>query len=161
VDWHTTPTFAFTPNAGYHVDDVRVDGAVVSTTGANRYTFSAVTANHTISVAFAINPKPRLGTPICRTSVRRGKWFKVYGTLKPRFAARAKTVKVKAYRYANRKWRLYKTYAAVNANFGTFTKYTAKITIARKGKYRFKARTAATAQWAAAATRFSRTLTVK
>jgi len=45
-------TFTFTPAACYHVADVVVDG--VSQGPAASYTFTGVTANHTISVSFAI-----------------------------------------------------------------------------------------------------------
>ncbi|NLE23157.1 MAG: hypothetical protein GX624_10345, partial [Actinobacteria bacterium] len=37
--------FTFTPDTGYHVAEVRVDGAVV-TPGGNQYTFEDVQANH-------------------------------------------------------------------------------------------------------------------
>lgn len=46
-------TFTFTPNSGYHVADVLVDG--VSVGAVNTYTFNNVTANHTVSVSFAAN----------------------------------------------------------------------------------------------------------
>ena len=46
-------TFAFAPEAGYHVGTVTVDGTVVSLTAANQYTFTGVSADHTISVSFA------------------------------------------------------------------------------------------------------------
>ncbi|PCJ52740.1 MAG: hypothetical protein COA79_23260, partial [Planctomycetota bacterium] len=45
-------TFTMTPNAGYDVDTVTVDGA--SAGNVSSYTFSNVTANHTISVTFKI-----------------------------------------------------------------------------------------------------------
>jgi len=45
--------FTFTPNAGYHIDSIVVDGAYWGNTSP--YQFSSVTANHTISVKFAIN----------------------------------------------------------------------------------------------------------
>jgi GH18 family chitinase/lysophospholipase L1-like esterase len=45
--------FTFTPSIGYHVADVLVDG--VSVGAQSSYTFSNVTADHTISVTFAIN----------------------------------------------------------------------------------------------------------
>ncbi len=45
--------FTFTPNTGYHVDSVFVDGAYVDSTVS--YTFYNVSASHTIAVAFAIN----------------------------------------------------------------------------------------------------------
>jgi len=46
--------FSITPNAGYHVDSVFVDGSYVpdSTTS---YTFKNITANHSITAKFAIN----------------------------------------------------------------------------------------------------------
>ncbi len=46
--------FVFTPNGGYHVDSVIVDGSMVGT--PSNYTFYTVTANHTIRVVYAINP---------------------------------------------------------------------------------------------------------
>jgi hypothetical protein len=46
-------TFTITPDTGYHIDSVSVDGAPVGAVGA--YTFSNITANHSISVSFAIN----------------------------------------------------------------------------------------------------------
>jgi hypothetical protein len=52
ADWHSTPTFAFSPEQGYEVDVVRVDGEPVAMTGTNEYTFPAVTGDHAISVSF-------------------------------------------------------------------------------------------------------------
>jgi hypothetical protein len=46
-------TFNITPNTGYHIADVGVDG--VSQGAISAYTFSNVTANHTITASFAIN----------------------------------------------------------------------------------------------------------
>ncbi|GAB1417969.1 hypothetical protein MASR2M12_07340 [Bacteroidales bacterium] len=46
-------TFTFSPNTGYHIDQVMVDGTSVGV--PTTYTFNNVTANHTISVSFAIN----------------------------------------------------------------------------------------------------------
>jgi hypothetical protein len=43
-------TFTITPNAGYRVSDVRVDGSSVG--AVTSYTFSNVQANHTISATF-------------------------------------------------------------------------------------------------------------
>ncbi len=45
--------YTITPNAGYHVVDVLVDGGSVGSVGA--YTFANVTANHTIGASFAID----------------------------------------------------------------------------------------------------------
>ena len=43
--------FTITPNSGYHIDDVLVDG--VSVGAVSTYTFTDVAANHTISASFA------------------------------------------------------------------------------------------------------------
>ena len=45
--------FTITPNTGYHIVDVAVDGSSVGAVPA--YTFPSVTSDHSISAAFAIN----------------------------------------------------------------------------------------------------------
>ena len=51
-----TPTFTITPDSGYHIVQVIVDGtpkgSIIS------YTFSALAANHTITATFALGPPP-------------------------------------------------------------------------------------------------------
>jgi hypothetical protein len=49
----TSKTFTITPNSGYHVSGVTVDGGSVG--AVTSYTFSNVQANHTIAASFAIN----------------------------------------------------------------------------------------------------------
>jgi hypothetical protein len=53
VNHGANQTFAITPNTGYGITDVLVDGASVG--AVSSYTFSNVTANHTISASFAVN----------------------------------------------------------------------------------------------------------
>ncbi|MDR3686693.1 MAG: cell wall-binding repeat-containing protein, partial [Coriobacteriia bacterium] len=53
VNYGTNTTFTITPDPGYHVAAVLVDGASVG--AATSHTFSDVSANHTISATFAIN----------------------------------------------------------------------------------------------------------
>jgi hypothetical protein len=48
-----TTTFTMTPSAGYKLSSLLVDGVAVNPPTAT-YTFTAVTANHTISAAFAV-----------------------------------------------------------------------------------------------------------
>ena len=50
-NYNATPTFAITPEAGYGVADVTVDGESVG--AVTSYTFPALTANHTIAATFA------------------------------------------------------------------------------------------------------------
>jgi len=52
VAYNTNQTFTFTPSAGYKVDTVTVDGTPLSSPGSS-YTFTTVTAPHTIVVTFA------------------------------------------------------------------------------------------------------------
>ncbi len=54
VNYGSSATFNFTPNTGYHIANVVVDGVPLGTTPGS-YTFSNVAANHTIAVSFAIN----------------------------------------------------------------------------------------------------------
>jgi len=59
VNQGNNQTFTFTPNSGYDIDQVLVDGtnnATAVSTGS--YTFTNVTANHTISVSFKQKPIP-------------------------------------------------------------------------------------------------------
>ncbi len=53
MNYGASQTFTITPNTGYHVADVLVDG--VSVGAVTSYTFSNVIANHTISASFALN----------------------------------------------------------------------------------------------------------
>jgi hypothetical protein len=50
---HTNPVYTITPNAGYSVADVTVDGVLVG--AVTIYTFTDITANHTIAATFAAN----------------------------------------------------------------------------------------------------------
>ncbi len=53
VNYGATQTFTFTPNTGYYLSTLTIDGTPVIPSG-NTYTFSNVTASHTISATFAI-----------------------------------------------------------------------------------------------------------
>ncbi|MGD0539648.1 MAG: SdrD B-like domain-containing protein, partial [Verrucomicrobiota bacterium] len=53
VNYGASQTFTITANTGYHVADVSVDGLSVG--AVTSYTFSNVTAKHTIAASFAIN----------------------------------------------------------------------------------------------------------
>ena len=49
----STPVYTITPNAGYHISDVKVNG--VSVGAVTTYTFPAITADQTIEAVFAAN----------------------------------------------------------------------------------------------------------
>ena len=56
--WGSMPTFRFTPDAGYAVFEVRVDGAAIQPTPRTSYTFEPLWGPHTISVRFVKNYVP-------------------------------------------------------------------------------------------------------
>jgi len=118
--------------------------------------YAASTSN-----VLAIRVKPLLGKPSCRAKIRHRKKFTVKGSLKPHFTAGAKTVKIRVFRLnSHKKWRVYKNYSARNYDYKGYTQYRLRLKIVKKGTYRFKARTNATAAWAAVASGYSRRLTV-
>jgi hypothetical protein len=51
VDYGASPTFTITPDTGYHVTDVLVDGRSVGAVGD--YTFDRVTTGHSITASFS------------------------------------------------------------------------------------------------------------
>jgi len=51
VEYGKDQTFTITPNTGYHILDVKVDGSSVG--AVSTYTFTNVTANHTIEATFS------------------------------------------------------------------------------------------------------------
>lgn len=56
VDHGSSRNFSITPNMGYRINDVLVDGTSVG--ALSSYTFTNVTADHTIMVSFAESPLP-------------------------------------------------------------------------------------------------------
>jgi hypothetical protein len=114
-----------------------------------------------ISNTLKIQLRPYLGGPTVRRVIRAGKRFSVYGALKPRFPAGAKTVKVKVYRAKGRRWVVVKRLSAVNKNTTKYSKYVARPRLTVKGKYRFRAYTRAMDGWRPAKTTLSRVLVVK
>jgi hypothetical protein len=103
---------------------------------------------------------PAIGKPSCPSSIRAKKKFTVSGQLKPKYPSGYRTVTVKAQCYSSGKWRPYKSYAATNANSGSYTKYSVRLSISKKGKYRFYATTLASSTLAAGKSVYSRTLRV-
>lgn len=69
VNYGGSQTINVTANSGYHVADVLVDGSSVG--AVTTYTFSNVTANHTIAASFAINSNqlPTAPTGLTATSI--------------------------------------------------------------------------------------------
>jgi hypothetical protein len=56
VNHGASQTFTMTPNPGYHVADVKVDG--ISIGAVTTFTFDSITSNHTIEVTFEVDNTP-------------------------------------------------------------------------------------------------------
>ena len=145
--------FTITPDAGYRVADVLVDGTSVG--AVTSYRFPNVAASHTIAASFVAKTKPVLGTPTNPKSVKKSRAFTVSGSVKP--GSPAPSVKLKAYRLKAGKWVVYKYYSAKV----TGTKYSARVKITQTGKFRFQANSASSATYLASSSRTGKTLTVR
>jgi plastocyanin len=57
VDYGATPSFTITPNTGYHIKSITVDGSSVAVTSSSGQTvsFTNVQATHTITASFAVD----------------------------------------------------------------------------------------------------------
>ena len=104
-----------------------------------------------------VQVKPRVGKPSCPARIKKGRRFAVKGSVKPGQGT-VPTLKVKVYRRnAGGAYVSYKTYRAKVAG----TRYSASIRLKGTGKYRFRAITSASAEFAAGASSLSRVLTVR
>jgi uncharacterized repeat protein (TIGR02543 family) len=78
VNHGANQTFTITPNAGHHVDVLTADGGSVP--AATSYTFTNVTATHTIDVTFAANTTPTITFDAAPTPTYLGGDFTVNAT---------------------------------------------------------------------------------
>ena len=134
-------TFFFVPETGYTVDAVTVDGHVQPPLDVTRddlsYTFENVTANHTISVSFAVSVQKSsvsfslsgLKSGVCKY----GKSVIAKGTLKP---VRAATVKITVQRKVSGTWKTVTTKSRTTSAASGAYRWTYKPT--KKGSYRIR-----------------------
>jgi hypothetical protein len=114
------------------------------------------------SASKAVAPRVYLGTPRVSTSTKyRNRVFYTWGTLKPRHAVGSRAIKIRCYlRRSDGKYVLRKTVSAVNANYGDYTRYRAKITLPYRGRWKLYAYTSADALHAATLS-YPRSITVR
>lgn len=94
----------------------------------------------TVSIDSNKRVKATLWRPALKTtSLVRGRTYSVSGILKPRHTAGSKPVKVYAYRYVKGKYRYHKSFSATASNYSTYSKYTTKVKLPYRGKWRLRA----------------------
>ncbi len=125
-------TFSIVPNAGYRVLDVLVDGGSVG--AVSSYTFTNVSANHTISATFATLIPTSLTINSSAYSVRVGVPFVLTGALRPA-QPQGTLVVVEVLKPGTSRWS-YSSARGVDAASNWWYRYTPIV----RGTYRFRAR---------------------
>ncbi|MDO8915894.1 MAG: IPT/TIG domain-containing protein, partial [Coriobacteriia bacterium] len=119
----TSLALTITPVAGYQVAYVLVDG--ISQGAVSAYTFTNVTADHTISAVFSQIPPSSSGTPSTPSTpplVRHARNFSTFGYI-IRHPSGSAPVTLYFYRYQSRRWVLKKSITAKVSNWSTFSRY--------------------------------------
>jgi hypothetical protein len=96
-----------------------------------------------------VTPRVALGKPSAPSNVRKGAAFGAYGSLTPKHAAGAKSVRIKCYLKQGGKWRHVKTVKAANRTVKSATRYSARLSLPSRGSWKLVANYAATAKFAA------------
>ncbi len=128
-------------------------GAYSSSAGGFVVTSKALTANTTFSARYSgnekslaamstpqvVTAKAKVSGPYAPKKVKRKKSFTVYGYLAPKHTDYRST-KIYLYRYSSGRWRAYGTYRypSLSSYSSTSTKYSKKIALPYKGKWRIR-----------------------
>ena len=130
VNLGASKTFSITPALGYHVADVKVDG--VSKGAQPSWTFSNVTANHTIMATFAINAKAVSTATVhaSATSVLYGQTVRLFGAVAPNGSGQTVTIQR---RIGSGAWANMAT-----ATLGSASTYTRTISKMSRGTWSFR-----------------------
>jgi hypothetical protein len=94
-------------------------------------------------------PRPQLGAPQAPARVRAGARFTVSGTLAPRHPAGASSVEIRCSLKVGSAWTLARTVPATNTDAGDATRYAARFSLAKSGRWRLSAYAPADADHAA------------
>ncbi len=98
-----------------------------------------------------VTPKPSVGTPVAPKRMRTTTSRRVFGALKPWHKAGSKPVRIYRYRKIGRVWK--RSGAPVKAtvsDYGSYSHYSARIRLAKKGSWRLRAWAPADAEHAGA-----------
>lgn len=132
--------FTITPDSGFHIEAVIVDGVTIPT--VSTYTFTNVTADHTIMATFSNDADTQAPTHldlhVSSTSIRRYHYIRLSSVLSNSLPALffGSQVRYEVRRPGSDEWRLLAT-ALVDQDGRS---HTGRIKLTRRGLYRFRAR---------------------
>ncbi|MDO8916000.1 MAG: hypothetical protein Q7W16_07970 [Coriobacteriia bacterium] len=133
-------TFSITPDEGYRVAGVLVDGVAVPATAS--YAFANVRADHTIHATFSLIPPASSGTPstpFAPSSVRHGRSFTTFGYV-IKHTSGTYPVTLQFYRYQSGHWVLRKSISARVSGVQSFSRYSRSTSVPTAGRWRVRAR---------------------
>ena len=96
-----------------------------------------------------MTPRVKLGRPVAPKAVKKGSKFTAYGSLVPRHASGTKVVRIKCYQKVSGHWRLRQTVKTVARSYKSYSRYSAKFSLTRRGSWKLVAAYSATAKYAA------------
>ena len=88
---------------------------------------------------YPAKPKPYVRTPIASPAMLHTKYYSVYGYLKPRHTAGTFPSHIQVEERSSGSWKSYGYVKAKASNYYTYTKYSKKLRLAYKGKWRLRA----------------------
>ncbi len=138
----STPTF-FPAGTWSWTWDMRDDAGAPVPTG--RYTSVVVARDSgervvTVAAPYLYTPVyVAVGTPKAPKTMKAGSAKPVYGYLKLRHTKGTYPVRIYRYRYVKGKWKSYSYVKAKASNYSTYTKYTARMKLPYRGKWRLRA----------------------
>jgi len=103
-----------------------------------------VSADRNGMIDIFVNEEPRspgVGTPHAASKMSRLKYYTVYGYLKPWHASGTYPVRIYKERYVSGHWKKYGYVKAKAADYKGYTKYSVKMRLQYKGRWRLQART--------------------
>jgi len=91
------------------------------------------------AAAVRVTPQASVGAPIAPATMYTTKAAKVYGSLKARHTAGTYPVRIYKWRYVSGKWKPMGYVKAKASNYSTYSRYSASVKLAYKGKWKLKA----------------------
>lgn len=105
------------------------------------------------STSVLVKPGVSITVPSAPSIVRRGAVFTSGGYLKPRHTAGAHNVRIYAQRYERQsngtyKWVTRRTFSTTNSNYGSYSRYSARVSLPSAGRWRFQSIYTTTSKYA-------------